>query len=90
MGRPSKLTPPQREEVLERLDRGDSLTHIARTYRVAYTTSPGCALSAASRPSWRKAQVTRYGHALDANIIEASDRDHERRRLRSKRRGALG
>jgi DNA invertase Pin-like site-specific DNA recombinase len=38
MGRPWKLTPHQRQEVLERLDRGDSLTDIARTYGVAHTT----------------------------------------------------
>jgi DNA invertase Pin-like site-specific DNA recombinase len=38
MGRPWKLTPHQRQEVIERLDRGDSLTDIARTYGVAHTT----------------------------------------------------
>jgi DNA invertase Pin-like site-specific DNA recombinase len=38
MGRPWKLTPHQRAEALERLDRGDSLTDIARTYGVAHTT----------------------------------------------------
>jgi DNA invertase Pin-like site-specific DNA recombinase len=38
MGRPMKLTPHQRQEALDRLDRGDSLTDIARTYGVAHTT----------------------------------------------------
>jgi DNA invertase Pin-like site-specific DNA recombinase len=38
MGRPPKLTPHQRQEAIERLDRGDSLTDIARTYGVAHTT----------------------------------------------------
>jgi DNA invertase Pin-like site-specific DNA recombinase len=38
MGRPLKLTPHQRQEAIERLDRGDSLTDIARTYGVAHTT----------------------------------------------------
>jgi DNA invertase Pin-like site-specific DNA recombinase len=38
MGRPWKLTPHQRQEVLARLDRGDTLTDIARTYGVAHTT----------------------------------------------------
>jgi DNA invertase Pin-like site-specific DNA recombinase len=38
MGRPLKLTPDQRQEAIERLDRGDSLTDIARTYGVAHTT----------------------------------------------------
>jgi DNA invertase Pin-like site-specific DNA recombinase len=38
MGRPPKLTPHQRQEAIERLDRGDSLTVIARTYGVAHTT----------------------------------------------------
>jgi DNA invertase Pin-like site-specific DNA recombinase len=38
MGRPLKLTPHQRQEAIERLDRGDSPTDIARTYGVAHTT----------------------------------------------------
>jgi DNA invertase Pin-like site-specific DNA recombinase len=38
MGRPWKLTSHQRQEVLARLDRGDTLTDIARTYGVAHTT----------------------------------------------------
>lgn len=38
MGRPPKLTPHQRREAIERLDRGDSLTEIARSYGVAHTT----------------------------------------------------
>jgi DNA invertase Pin-like site-specific DNA recombinase len=38
MGRPPKLTPHQRREAIERRDRGDTLTDIARTYGVAHTT----------------------------------------------------
>jgi DNA invertase Pin-like site-specific DNA recombinase len=38
MGRPSKLTPHQRQEVRDRLERGDTLTDIARTYGVSHTT----------------------------------------------------
>jgi DNA invertase Pin-like site-specific DNA recombinase len=39
MGRPSKLTPHQRQEALKRRDEdGDALAEIARTYGVAHTT----------------------------------------------------
>jgi DNA invertase Pin-like site-specific DNA recombinase len=38
MGRPLKLTPRQRQEAIERRERGDSLTDIARTFGVAHTT----------------------------------------------------
>jgi DNA invertase Pin-like site-specific DNA recombinase len=38
IGRPPKLTPHQRQEAVERRERGDSLTDIARTYGVAHTT----------------------------------------------------
>jgi DNA invertase Pin-like site-specific DNA recombinase len=38
MGRPPKLTPHQRKEALQRIDRGDTLTDIAKTYGVAHTT----------------------------------------------------
>jgi DNA invertase Pin-like site-specific DNA recombinase len=38
MGRPLKLTPHQRQEAIARLDRGDSLIDVARTYGVAHTT----------------------------------------------------
>jgi DNA invertase Pin-like site-specific DNA recombinase len=38
MGRPSKLTPFQRQEALKRREAGESLTDIARTYGVAHTT----------------------------------------------------
>jgi DNA invertase Pin-like site-specific DNA recombinase len=38
MGRPPKLTPHQREEALKRLNSGDTLTDIAKTYGVAHTT----------------------------------------------------
>jgi DNA invertase Pin-like site-specific DNA recombinase len=38
MGRPLKLTPHQRQEAIRRLDHGDSLTDVARTYGVAHTT----------------------------------------------------
>jgi DNA invertase Pin-like site-specific DNA recombinase len=38
MGRPLKLTPHQRREAIERRERGDSLTDIARTFGVAHTT----------------------------------------------------
>ena len=38
MGRPPKLTPHQRQEAIERRERGDSLTDIARTYGVGHTT----------------------------------------------------
>jgi DNA invertase Pin-like site-specific DNA recombinase len=38
MGRPPKLTPHQRQEAIERRERGDTLTDIARTYGVAHTT----------------------------------------------------
>jgi DNA invertase Pin-like site-specific DNA recombinase len=38
MGRKPKLTPHQRQEALQRRDRGDSLTDIAKTYGVAHTT----------------------------------------------------
>lgn len=38
MGRPPKLTAHQRQEAIERRERGDTLTDIARTYGVAHTT----------------------------------------------------
>ena len=38
MGRPPKLTPHQKQEAIERRERGDTLTDIARTYGVAHTT----------------------------------------------------
>jgi DNA invertase Pin-like site-specific DNA recombinase len=38
MGRPSKLTPFQRQEALKRREAGERLTDIARTYGVAHTT----------------------------------------------------
>jgi DNA invertase Pin-like site-specific DNA recombinase len=38
MGRKPKLTPHQRQEALQRRDRGDPLTDIAKTYGVAHTT----------------------------------------------------
>jgi transposase len=38
MGRPSKLTPHQRQEALTRCEAGESLSDIARTYGVAHTT----------------------------------------------------
>jgi DNA invertase Pin-like site-specific DNA recombinase len=38
MGRPSKLNQHQRQEAIERLERGDTLMDIARTYGVSHTT----------------------------------------------------
>jgi DNA invertase Pin-like site-specific DNA recombinase len=38
MGRPSKLNAHQRKEAIERLERGETLTGIARTYGVSHTT----------------------------------------------------
>jgi transposase-like protein len=38
MGRPSKLTSHQRREAIERLERGDTLTDIARTFGVTHPT----------------------------------------------------
>jgi DNA invertase Pin-like site-specific DNA recombinase len=38
MGRPSKLSPFQRQEALRRRESGESLTDIARTFGVAHTT----------------------------------------------------
>jgi DNA invertase Pin-like site-specific DNA recombinase len=38
MGRPPKLTPHQRQEAMARREAGESLSDIARTYGVAYTT----------------------------------------------------
>ncbi len=38
MGRPRKLTPHQRQEALERRERGDTLMEIAATYGVAHST----------------------------------------------------
>lgn len=38
MGRPSKLTPNQRREALERLQAGEPLAEIARSYNVSVPT----------------------------------------------------
>jgi DNA invertase Pin-like site-specific DNA recombinase len=38
MGRPSKLTPHQRQEAIARRDAGETLTAIARTYGVSHAT----------------------------------------------------
>lgn len=38
MGRPSKLTPAQRQEALTRISAGETLSDIARTFGVAHTT----------------------------------------------------
>src|ERR1700675_690368 len=38
LGRPFKLTPHQRSEAIRRRDRGESLTHIARSYNVHPST----------------------------------------------------
>ena len=38
MGRPPKLTKHQQREVLARLDRGEALTEIARSYAVSHMT----------------------------------------------------
>lgn len=38
MGRPSKLTPHQQREAITRRDAGETLTEIARTFRVSHTT----------------------------------------------------
>jgi DNA invertase Pin-like site-specific DNA recombinase len=38
MGRPPKLTPHQRQEALERRERGEPLVDIARTFNVSHTT----------------------------------------------------
>lgn len=38
LGRPSKLTPHQTREAIERRDNGEALTAIARTYNVSHST----------------------------------------------------
>jgi DNA invertase Pin-like site-specific DNA recombinase len=38
MGRPPKLTKHQQRQVLARLDRGETLTEIARSYAVSHMT----------------------------------------------------
>jgi hypothetical protein len=38
LGRPPKLTPHQKREAIERRDKGEALTEIARTYNVSHST----------------------------------------------------
>jgi DNA invertase Pin-like site-specific DNA recombinase len=59
-GRPSKLNQHQRQEAIERLERGDTLMDIARTYGVSHTTilrlRPFAAAVAVGGPAGLEAQ----------------------------------
>ena len=49
MGRPSKLTRYQQREAIERRDRGETLTDIARSYGVSHTTISRLTMAAPER-----------------------------------------